>query len=254
MDVDVEDVDPALVCQSSFEPNDSFNTASSLLAAQGQTFAMDRCPTTDVDYYFVDLTSGQEVNLSGEFDPAGQQGTLRLQVFLPNRTPGPNIETAPGVPRAELDYLPPTSGRYFVQVTVSGAQRNVTYRVEASGLSGVDLRPENPVIGPGSYVPGEEVRLGFDLRNLGVLDAAAPPYRVSFGLSSTPDPANDDVLGDFNSADVPATSTTPVDVRVNVPSGATTGTRYLHINVDPADVLQDANLTNNIISLPIAIQ
>lgn len=254
MDVDVEDVDPALVCQSSFEPNNSFNTASSLLAAQGQTFAMDRCPTTDVDYYFVDLTSGQEVNLSGEFAPAGQQGTLRLQVFLPNRTPGPNIETAPGVPRAELDYLPPTSGRYFVQVTVSGAQRNVTYRVEASGLSGVDLRPENPVIGPGSYLPGEEVRLGFDLRNLGVLDATAPPYRVSFGLNSNPDPANDTILGDFNSADVPATSTIPVDVRVIVPSGATAGTRYLHINVDPADVLQDANLTNNIISLPITIQ
>lgn len=253
MTVDVQDVDPALLCTSTFEPNDSFATASSLLSAVGQSFAMDRCPTTDVDYYFVDLTAGSQVTFRGILDPAAQQGTLRVQLFLPNRTPGPNIETGPGVSVAELTYLPPVSGRYFVQLSVSGQQRNVSYRLETDGLSGIDLSPASLVIGPGAYIPNDEIRFGFDLRNFGVLPAVAPPYEVYWSTQATLDISSATLLGTFNAMDAAANSSTPVNARVNVPSTAASGTYYLHILVDPQDVFSDTNRTNNTTSTTVVV-
>lgn len=253
MTVDVQDVDPALLCTSSFEPNDTFATSSSLLSAVGQTFAMDRCPTTDVDYYFVDLTAGTQVTFRGILDPAAQQGTLRVQLFLPNRTPGPNIETGPGVSVAELTYLPPVSGRYFVQLTVSGQQRNVSYRLETDGLSGIDLNPTSLVIGPGGYLANDEIRFGFDLRNFGVLTAVAPPYEVYWSTSANLDVSTAQLLGTFNAMDASANSTTPVNGRVFVPATATGGTYYLHVLVDPQDVFADTNRTNNTTSTTVVV-
>lgn len=254
LDLNIQDVDPSLRCDGSFESNDSFATASSLLAAAGQSFQMDRCPQTDTDFYYVDLSAGQTVSFRGIKDPSNQPGTLRLQLYLPSQTPGPNQETAPGVPVAEIaDYTAPASGRYYVQVTVGGSQRNVTYRVETDGLDGIDLAPQNAVIGPGTYLPNDEIRLGFDLVNLGATTAVAPEYEVFFGTQPVRDPANDVSLGSAFTADVPGNSSFAVNARFNVPSTAMAGTAYLHVVVDPNSVITDTNRTNNLTSIPIDI-
>lgn len=253
MTVNVEDVDPALLCSSAFEPNDNFATASSLTAAIGQSFALDRCPAADTDFYFVNLAAGQNVSFTATKEPAGQAGTLRIQLYLPNQTPGPNKETGPGVPSASINnYVAPTTGTYYVQITVAGTARNVTYRLTESGLTGVDLAPTNLVIGPGSYQVGDEVRFAFDLANLRSQAITAPAYNVYIGESPTPD-ASDALVGTYNAPNVPGNTVVAVDDRGNVPISVTAGARYLHLIVDPADVIGDLDTTNNTVTIPIII-
>lgn len=254
MTVNVEDVDPTLLCSSIFEPNDSFATASSLTAAIGQTASLDRCPASDTDYYFVNLAAGQQVSFTATKAPTSQSGTLRLQLYLPNQTPGPNKETGPGVPAATIsNYVAPTTGTYFVQVTVAGATRNVTYRLSETGLGGVDLAPTSLVLGPGSYRAGDEVRFAFNLSNLRSIAATTPPYQVFYGTTSTRAPATDISLGMFAAPNVPGNSVVAVDDRANVPVAATAGTRYIHVVVDPAGTTGDLNTSNNVVTVPITI-
>lgn len=254
IDIDVQDVDPALLCAAAFEPNDTFTTASSLLAATNQAFSLDRCPASDTDYFYVDLTASQRVTFTATLNPALQQGTLRLQLYLPSRTPGPNIETAPGVPTASItDYLVPQTGRYYLQVTVSGTQRNVTYDLDVLGLAGVDLQPTNLAIGPGTYLADDVVRFGFTLENLGTTSVVAPGYSVFFGGAATHDPMLDTLLGAFIAPDIAGNSSVSVADRVTVPSAAPVGTSWLHVVVDPTGVSGDVNTANNVISVPIEI-
>lgn len=254
MDIDVQDVDPALLCASAFEPNDSFNTSSSLLAATSQAFSLDRCPSTDTDFFYVDLTASQRVSFTASLVPIAQQGTLRLQLYLPSRTPGPNIETAPGVPSASLaDYLVPQTGRYFLQVTVSGSQRNVTYDLDVSGLAGVDLQPNNLAIGPGSYRANDEIRFGFVLANLGTTSVTTPGYELFYGTSATPNMASDISLGTYVAPTIAGNSSASVADRANVPGSAAAGQGYLHLVIDPAGTTGDVNTANNIMTIPITI-
>src|SRR5690606_35812101 len=99
------------------------------------------------------------------------------------------------------NYVAPTTGTYFIQITVTGATRNVTYRLAESGLGGVDLAPSNLVIGPGSYQTGDEVRFAFDLANLRSVDVTAPTYEVYIGSATTP-AAADELLGSFTAPNV----------------------------------------------------
>ncbi len=252
LSVNIQDVDPALKCSSVFEPNDSFITASSFLAAINFTNSLDRCPVDDSDFYTLNLSAGETVSLSAAKDPVNQAGTLRLQVYLPNETPGPNIETAPGVPVATItDYTAPQSGTFFVQITASGSTRNVTYNLSATGLDGIDLSPANLSIGPGSYNPNDQVRWGFDLNNLLSDTASTPPYSAYFSSSPTFNAANDTLLGNFSAPTVGGNASTPVFGQSNLPSTAQAGTNYLHIVVDPADTLSDANLQNNTTTIAV---
>lgn len=254
MTVNVEDVDPSLLCDSVFEPNDSFANASSFVSAESQTFSVDRCPSSDTDFYFVNLGAGQTVSFTAEKNPPSQAGTLRLQLYQPNMTPGPNEETAPGVPTATIDnYTAPTAGTYFLQVTVTGATRNVTYDLSSTGLGGIDLTPQDLVIGPGDYQVNDEVRFAFDLTNLRSDDATSPAYEVFYGESPSPDPANDISLGTFVAPNVPGNSTVNVDDKADVPGGASDGDRYIHVVVDPMGVSGDLNASNNDATTSITI-
>ena len=252
MQIDVEDVDPQLLCSSVFEPNDGFATASSLTSAINQTATLDRCPASDEDFYFLSLAAGQQVTLTATKDPAMQAGTLRLQTYLPNQTPDLNKETGPGVPSASIDLIAPTTGVYFLKVSVSGATRNVTYRLSATGLNGLDLSPTNLVLGPGTYQPSDEVRFAFDLANLRTNAASTPPYEVFFGQSATPS-GSDVSLGVFSAPNVPGNSVVPVDDKVFVPANASAGTRYIHVVVDGSGVTGDLDPNNNTVTVPITI-
>jgi hypothetical protein len=114
------------------------------------------------------------------------------------------------------------------------------------------LTPVALAIGPGTYVAGDPVRLGFDIQNFGTNTAVAPAYDIYFGNSTTPDPA-DLLIGSFVSADAVGNSTVSVFDRMDVPLTAVPGTSYLHVSVDPNDLLGEYNRANNVASLPITI-
>jgi hypothetical protein len=247
MSINVSNVDPSLQCDGYFEPNDTTSSAASLLAALQHTNTLDRCPGSDTDYYYVSLSSGQTVSLRGLLEPSTQAGTLRIQLYQPNGTPGPNMETAPGAPVAEIaNYTAPTSGTYYLQVTLSGTQRRATYTLEADGIGGIDLEASNLLIGPGTYRANDEVRFGFDLANLRSDPATAPTYTVWLGTAQAHDPNADIQLGSFSlSSDVAGNSSTSIADRVDLPSsGLWDGTGYLHVVVE-ANGQTDPNPGNN---------
>ncbi len=251
LDIQVRDVDPTLVCSSTFEPNDSFQTASSLLPALGLTSNLDRCPVTDTDFYYVDLTAGQNVNFRATKTPNMQGGTLRIQLYKPGQIPGPNSESAPAVPTAEIaNFIAATTGRHYLQVTFSGTTRNATYTLGADGLGGVDLSPSNLSIGFGSYRIADEVRFSATVANLRSDTATGGTYTVWFSDSATHDPMNDINLGTFNLPDIVGNSSQVVGDRVAVPGSATNGTRYLHF---VTGVMNDADTTNDIATTTIEI-
>ncbi|MBA2663480.1 MAG: hypothetical protein H0U74_14425 [Bradymonadaceae bacterium] len=246
LNLSIQNVDPSLQCDSAFEPNDSFATASSLLSAVNHTVALDRCPVTDTDFYYVNLTAGKKYTFRGILDPSNQPGTLRLQLYNPNQTPGNNIETGPGVPIAEIkDYTASQTGRFYLQVTVSGNARRVTYRMEALGLEGVDLAASNLTIGPGTYSANDLLRFAFDLTNLGSTSATTPAYQVYLGATAILNRDVDTLLGSFSAPTRVGNSTARIEGQANMPSVVSSGVRYIHVIVDPNQVLLDLNYDNN---------
>lgn len=258
MTVALQDVDPELQCTGAFEPNDTIASASSLRAALGSSVELDRCPRGDTDFYYISLTAGQQVSFRGILDPADQQGTLRLQLYKPNHTVGPNQETAPGNPVAEIeDYRAPSTGTYYLQVTISGSQRRVTYDLEADGIGasgGVDLAVKDLTIGPGDYLPGDDVRFGFTLENLGADAATQPSYRVLLGDSETPDPDADLELDSFSlSSGLGGGDQIEVNGRADLPADAPWDEpAWLHI-VAESHAETDINPANNTASTPIIL-
>ena len=254
LQVELEELPPELQCDATFEPNNDFASATSLWAALQHESLLNRCPEEDVDFYSVQLSPASTVNFRGILDPAQQPGNLRLQLYRPNGTPDALVETAPGIPVAEIsNYQPPVSGLYFLQVSISGDERRVTYRLEADGLPGVDLAVQNLSIGPGTYVPQDELRYGYLLRNFGGDPVSDFGYAVYFGESSTLNMGSDQLLGSFDAPDLGPDDGVEIDGQVYVPTDTEPGTYYLHIIVDPGNTVGDVNLNNNRASVPVIV-
>ena len=256
LDVAIDDVAPSLLCSSYAEPNDSFSTATSLSAAAQAQQTLDRCPVTDTDFFFFDVSSpGQSVTITASKDPAMQAGTLRIQLYGPNQSPVVTEETAPDQPVAEItNFVASSAGRHWVQVTASGNMRSVGYDLDVTGLDFLDLAAENLSIGPGSYAPGDVLRVGFSLSNKGSTATATPPtYAIAIGTSATPDAANDVPLnaGGYTApSSVMGGGTLSIFERTTVPAGLTDGSYFLHVTVDDTGDIAPAN---NVATVPITI-
>ena len=258
LQLDIDDVDPSLVCDSTFEPNTSFGLASSLWAALNYENKLERCPADDVDYYEVMLTPDSTIDITAEKDPASQPGTLRLQLYRPNQVPDETEETSPGNPVAKIeDYTPTTSGTHYVRVSVTGDEHKVTYTLDADGLPGVDLAAENLNIGSGNYEEGDQIRYDYDLVNYGgddITDSDDPiDYQVFLGDSATHDPDDDQQLGSFTVDELDGNSAKEIEGQTNVPMDPDIGSKYFHVSVDPDEVHDDVNPSNKIDTVPIEI-
>ncbi|MFB6262023.1 MAG: CARDB domain-containing protein [Bradymonadaceae bacterium] len=263
LSVDVQDVPPSLQCDSKLEPNDTFQASADLLGAVQNSPKIDRCPTGDTDYYGVRLNRGQTVTFRGILDPANQPGTLRIQLYNPSQTPVANKETAPGIPKAEIkDFTAPTTGRYYLQVTVSGNKRRTTYRLEADGLGGVDLQADNLDVWPGTHRAGDPLQLDYKLRNLRSDDAKKADYDVYLGKSKSLKRNRDIKLGTFSHAKVPGNSTIQVFDRTTLPDkqklenffAGNFGTAHVHVDVRVHSSQSDTNPSNNVASTPLKLK
>ena len=255
MKINVQNVPPSLQCSSHFEPNDSFSTASSFIAGVQQSGKLDRCPASDSDFYRVKLSQGQKVTFRGILDPASQPGSLRLQLYKPNQQPTKNVATAPGMPVAELkDYVAPISGTFFLQVTLSGNTRRVTYRLEESGLGGIDLAAEKLDFWPGTYKGGDSLNYDFELSNQRSSTAKTPTYTVYLGDGKTLDEQNDTKLQKVTHSDVSGNSTTRIVDSTTLPQSVPSGKRYIHVLVEADSAQTDPNTANNVATEVINLQ
>jgi hypothetical protein len=251
LNVQISDVDEGLQCSGAFEPNNSFATASSLVAALNHTQLLDRCPVEDVDFYYVYLTVGQRFTITGSLDPTNQPGTLRMQLYRPNQTPVATTETAPGVPSVTIAHTAAVTGTYYLQVSIGGTARRVTYGLEATGLRGIDLAPSSLRIGSGSYRADDLIRFDFSLSNLGPDLALRPAYKLYLSTSTTLNVEENVLLGTFTAPDVAGNATVTVEGQAVVPDTFEPALHYLHVIVDPDHVLNDTNRANNVTSTTI---
>ncbi len=253
MNVDVETVDPSLQCDSHFEPNDAFGTASSFIAATKHDQALDRCPASDTDYYRLQLERGQQVTLAGTLDPTSQPGSLTLQLYEPNQQPTRNASTAPGLPTAEIeDYIAPSAGTYYLQVTASGSSRRISYTLEGEGLEGIDLAADNLWFWQGEYEANDTLLYEFDFANQRAETAISPTYSVYLGDSQTLDTSDDTELTSVTYNDLPGNTTETVTDEVQLPASIPSGeTRYIHVQVSADGSQQDDIQTNNVATLAI---
>jgi hypothetical protein len=269
LSTNVQEVDPSLRCQSHFEPNNSFSSASSLIAAlqqsrasqQGNADRLGRCPPTDTDFYHFRLQKGQKISLRGILEPKSQPGTLRLQLYEPNQQPSRNIETAPGVHVAELkDYVAPRSGRYHLQVTLTGNKRRATYRLEADGLGGVDLAAENLDFWGGRHPKGSTLRFDFEMSNLRADDAQKPSYKVYLGDSANLNTQQDTLLKSVDYTNqqgnrlLSGNRTVTISNSASLPSNPPSKTTYVHVLVETDSSQTDPNTGNNVSTKQIRFQ
>ncbi len=249
----IEEVDDSLQCDPTFEPNDNFQTASSLLAALNYEQLLDRCPVGDQDFYYVELSSDMTLDFEASLDPSDQPGTLTMQLYRPGQIPEAIAETGPGQPIADITgYEPPTSGTYYLQISISGSEHRVTYDLDVDGLPDVDLAVANLAVDSDTYEGGDQILYGFDLTNFGSESIDTADYHLYFGDSSSPSP-DDQLLGDFQASNLEPDDTREISGQVNVPSDAEPGTLYLHLVVDPDDELDDVNRSNNRDTLSIEV-
>jgi len=260
MDIQVNNVRPSLQCTSRFEPNDSFQSATSLIKAtqQSRSGTIDRCPASDDEFYRLNLSQGQTVSLTGTISPSSQPGNLRLQLYKPNQQPVRTKSTSPGSSSVQIsNYTAPTGGTFFLEVTLTATQRNVTYELGAQGLGGIDLKTENVggFVTAKTYSPGDSLSVQFDITNLRSDRAKTPSYTVYLGDKSTLDRQNDTQLATGTlGSDVPGNSTVTDFTTITIPSSAPSGTGYLHVEVDPDSTQTDPNMSNDVASASISLQ
>ena len=269
LSTNVEEVDPNLQCKSHFEPNNTFKSSSSLIAALQQSRAsqngnadrLGRCPAADTDFYYLELERGQTVSLRGMLEPDTQSGTLRLQLYDPNQQPIRNIATAPGVNVAELEnFVAPRSGRYYLQTTLSGNQRRATYRLEADGLGGVDLAAESLDFWDGKHPKGGTLRFDFEMSNLRTDDAQNPRYEIYISNSQTLDRQSAkqlksvDYTNPQGNAVLSGNTTVTISGAAPLPQTPPSGTTYIHVRVETESNQNDPNLGNNISTKQIQFQ
>lgn len=241
----IEEVDASLQCDSTFEPNDNFQTASSLLAALNYDQLLDRCPVGDQDFYYVELSSDDTLDFTASLDPSDQPGTLTMQLYRPGEIPDAIAETGPGQPTATIEnYQPPTTGTYYLQISISGSQHRVTYDLDVDGLSLVDLAVTDLTADDSSYEPGDSLSYSANIHNQGTESVDTVDYHLYLGESSSPS-SDDQLLGDFEATNIDVGDSVDVSGQISIPSSAVAGDRYLHLVVDPDDLLDDINRSNN---------
>lgn len=251
MTLDIQSVPPQLQCDSTFEPNNYINTASSLINALSSPNAsdpltLDRCPNSDTDYYKVQLNQGQQVTFRGLLDPASQAGTLRLQLYNPSQTVVTSKQSSPGDSTVEItDYVAPQSGTYYLQASVLGSDRKYTYRLEGDGFGGIDLEADGLDFWSGTYSGGDSLFFDVDISNLRTGTATAPTLNVYYSTQSAFSASNATLLDSYTLNDVSGNSSQIISEMTTLPSSVQSGTQYIHVEVVPASGDTDANLGNN---------
>jgi hypothetical protein len=259
LDLNIQSVPSSLQCESTFEPNNYTATASSLLSALSSSSAsnplvIDRCPQSDDDFYKVNLTQGQQVTFRGLLDPASQSGTLTLQLYNPSESVIKSKQTSPGDSTVEIaDYIAPQAGTYYLQTSISGSSRKLTYRLEGSGFGGIDLEADNLDFWSGNYNPGGDVFFDVDIANLRAGTANAPTLEIYYSTQSTFSTSSATLMDSYTLSDVSGNTTTTVSKQATLPGSIQSGTQYIHARIVPASSQTDASPNNNIDTRTISI-
>ncbi len=248
----LETADPALRCDSALEPNDTIDLASSagasLLEAVNEDLTLDRCPQSDVDFYYLDLSAGPSVEICVENDISNAQNYNFTLVLY---DPTPRQVAARTGANPCVNYTVSVSGRYYVRVlSTNSTLRAIRYKMSVDGLFGRDLTGANLDLQPSDVIPGESLlAVSFDLRNGRVERAEG----VEWGLYYNPtspiiDPSRDLALYRESVGGVDGFGEIAIRNRIiEVPDvpGFVAGTGYFGVFIDPDNTVEEVDEGNN---------
>jgi subtilase family serine protease len=250
LQVDTGAASDDLACSLIEEPNNGFAAALPLRDFYDSDVAV--CPLEDEDYYSVTLTARSEVTVQlvpaeGETAVPSQ---LRLTVFNPSRGFLTSAVSATEILRPSIN----TTGTYFLRVRSNGsAPRSQAYRIQITGVPGVDLVPSNLVLEPGSGLPGDSIRFTYDLANTRDAASTATTYGIYLSDDIVWD-EDDTLLRQLELPSVAGFETRVEGRRFDIPSDLVTGGLFnVLVVVDDTNRVVEFSDRNNVASAELVV-
>lgn len=250
LQVDTGAASDDLACSLIEEPNNGFAAALPLRDFYDADVAV--CPLEDEDYYSVTLTARSEISV--RLLPAEGESTvpeqLRLTVFNPSRGFLTSAVSATEILRPAIN----TTGTYFLRVRSNGsAPRSQAYRIEITGVPGVDLVPSNLLLEPASGLPGDSIRFTWNLANTRDGASAATTYGVYLSDDTVWD-ESDTLLRQLDLPAVAGFETRIEGRRFDIPSDLVTGGLFnILVVVDDTSRVVEFSDRNNVTSAELVV-
>jgi len=232
--------DPGLLCNSVFEPNDSFAQATSLLDAVNTAQTLAICPQNDSDVFQVTLTAGTAISVS----LVTSSTHMRASLYDSDHN---FMQTIFDPASESLAFTAPSTGPYFIKVfTGAGASREETYTLAVTGLNGVDLLATDFLLAPSTLNAGDPVQYAADITNAGT--QTSPSFAAQLVLSAdTLIDGSDTVLTTVAGlGPLASQGVVSLNGKVDIPVGTPGGRYTLALLVDSGDAALELNEFNNL--------
>lgn len=227
-----------------YEPNDGPTGAGAIGCGTTQA----QLCNADVDWYTIPALAGQRLRVQA----VNSAGQLLVQLTSPAAL-GASLATIYG--QGSMDYTPTVSGPLYLKVTSRWANNGMSafdYSLIVSGIDGADLLLEDMRLELAAVDRGEDVGVGFTVRNQCTLDAG--PFEIAAWLSI------DEVIdaGDLALLSVVAPGLAAADSfalrhKLTVPQSTAPGLYQVIVQVDSGDDVVEGNEIDNTWWLPIEI-
>lgn len=239
----------SLACSRIEEPSDTFGAARPLRDFLDDCMAV--CPTSDEDYFYVQLSPGSNVEFALQgLDGSDPEEDLRLTLWGPARNFLRNTISATEV----LSYSVALSGRHYLRVRSNGdGPRNQPYCLTVEGVSGIDLVPTDLTLEVGAAAPGETVRFTYTLANARDTASLAGTYAIYLSTDPVLSP-DDTLLREVELAPLVGLGERTEGRRFDVPAELVAGGEYYVIlRVDDGEDNAEFNEANNVLVTPFTV-
>lgn len=166
LDIQMAETPAWQTCSAAFEPNDFYSSAWDLRSAAQSGQMAELCPSSDEDYYVIDLVAGDRLQIGFETESTILRAALyatETQQFVAMLT---NLTSQ------KLDYTAVMDGPHTLRVFTNVPNAPVQpYRLLWTGTEGTDLAVSDLKISPETLTSGMPATIDFDISNSGTLDA-----------------------------------------------------------------------------------
>ena len=154
-----------LNCNDAFEPNDFLSRAYDLRSAAQSGKEAAICPSGDVDYYQIELTEGDRLQIGFSADSAVLRAALYNFEYK-------FISMLTNLSKQSFDYTATEAGTYYVRVFTNAQDASqLNYSILWLGVKGTDAAVSNLNILSDHLYAGQNVALSYEIHNQGTSDS-----------------------------------------------------------------------------------
>ena len=159
MDIRISDAPAYMQCNSVFEPNNFLSSSWDLKSASSSGLTAEICPASDEDYYSIQLTEGERLQVGFET----QSTLLRAALYNEENT---FLAMLTNLPSQTFDYMAPSDGTYYVRVFINASSTSdLSYKLKYLGAEGNDMGVHSLKVSELNPYAGQNVIVSFVLTN-----------------------------------------------------------------------------------------